>query len=102
MTTASRRHQVRPPFQKSRLRSWSRISVLSPFFTGTVHSPCEGSSHHVVLCVWREQTGSPQLRAGGGCGGLPEPSSSPAVCHGLAEALGGDTPSCVWTRKCRG
>ena len=40
-----------------------QVSVLSPSFTGMAHLPCEGSSHHVVLCVWREQTGSTQLRA---------------------------------------
>lgn len=95
---------------KMRLGSWSRLSVLPPFLPAVVQLPCKGS-----FTVWREQTRSTKLgakEAVGVCGTwsgpirstqlLPEPSSFPAVCPGLAEVLGADTPSCIWTPKCGG
>lgn len=73
---------------KMRLSSWSRLSALPPYLPAVVQLPCKGS-----LTLWREQTGSTNLRAKeavGVCGTqsgpvrsaqwLPEPSSSPAVC----------------------
>lgn len=93
-----------------RLGSCSRLSALPLFLPAVVQLPCEDS-----LTTWREQMGSTHLGAKksvGVCGTwsgpvrsaqwLPEPSSSPAVCPGLAEVLGGDTPACIWTPKCGG
>lgn len=68
---------------KMRLSSWSRLSALPPYLPAVVQLPCKGS-----LTLWREQTGSTNLRAKeavGVCGTqsgpvrsaqwLPEPSS---------------------------
>lgn len=95
---------------KMRFSSWSRLSALPAFLPAVVQLPGKGS-----LTMWREQTGSTNLRAKEAvavCGTrsgpvrsaqwLPEPSSSPAVCPGLAKLLGGDTTSCVWTSECGG
>lgn len=93
-----------------RLGSCSRLSALPQFLPAVVQLPCEGS-----LTMWREQMGSTHLgakKAVGVCGTrsgpvrsaqwLPEPSSSLAMCPGLAKVLGGDTPTCIWTPKCGG
>lgn len=115
MTTASKKHQMRPLFQKNRLSSWSRSQFSPHLSLGWSICPAR-----VPLTTWcfvcggsrRGAPSSEPEEAVGVCStwsrpirtaqGLPEPSSSPAVCHGLAEALGGDMPPCIWTHKCRG